>query len=403
MWWCFVAQVAAASSGSAPDPAPDAATTVQHAPGQAPDPAVSLERAMDLIEARYGDKVDRDDLYRAALAGVAHRLDQVLGTDGHAVLTEQQHRQALGWLRGERNGVGAEFRILAGRGIYLTEIYPGSPAERAGLNRGDLVVAINDHPLTGRTSTQIFAITRSLDGPHVVFDVRRNATGRLDRVDVERGTYVVPTVKADMDGNTLCIDLRFFALGTARALARALSSASADVEAAGGADPAHRPAVVIDLRDNAGGLLDEAMAAADLFVERGTVLAHKVGPDGTSSSITATEGRKWDGQVVLLVNGGTRDVAEAFVAALRDDIHAMVVGTRTAGVAAIPSFHPIGPDLVLELADTSLRSPSGWNWSNTGIQPDVRVAPTELALPGGPSQAPADVQRDTAVRLVSAP
>jgi carboxyl-terminal processing protease len=107
--------------------------------------------------------------------------------------------------------------------------------------------------------------------------------------------------------------------------------------------------------------------------------------------------------VLILADRVTAGPAEALVMALLDHRRARMVGTATAGRAAITSLHPLGNDLVLRLADTALRGPSGRSWSGSGIQPDVRVEPVESSFMPSPGLIPPDLQRDIAIQLLSAP
>ena len=105
--------------------------------------------------------------------------------------------------------------------------------------------------------------------------------------------------------------------------------------------------------------------------------------------------------MMVLVNQGTSEAAEAFVAALQDHGRARVVGTRSAGRAIRDSYYPAGRDLVLKIADTFLKAPSGRSWHGNGIRPDVFVQSQQITLPALGRPSPPDLQRDAAIQLIS--
>ena len=109
----------------------------------------------------------------------------------------------------------------------------------------------------------------------------------------------------------------------------------------------------------------------------------------------------WVQSVVVLVNQGTQGVAEAFAAALRDNGRCVLVGTRSAGRSVDSSVYPVGRGYVMKVADIHLASPSGVNWSQHGLDPNVVVESTGLSLPVRGVVSPPDLQRDTAIRLIS--
>lgn len=350
----------------------------------------SVDQAIELIEDRYGDRVDPEILWRSATAGVAAGLDAQLGVSGSAVLTASQYEDARRWFDGERQGIGVEFSIAPGQGLLITDVFDGGPAAQGGVQGQDLVVAMDGHPFVGQPAQVIHAIVAQANGPRVVLEVRRGDE-RLRRIEVARGPYDISDVKPQPSGSDIpVLRIPFFGKGTARSLARALQEA-----------PAGAPAVVLDLRDNTGGQVDEAVAAADLFLAQGAVVLQLEGPDGRRQPRAAAGPRAFEGEVVALVNQGTRGSAEAFLAALRGHGIARLVGTRTGGDDAVPAFHPIGNDLVLQIPEHSLLDPSGRSWRSSGLSPDVVVEPVRSSLPPAAGAAPPDLQRDAALQLVA--
>jgi len=350
----------------------------------------SVADAIALIESRYGERVDASLLWRSATLGVAGGLDAQLGVSGTAVLTREQHADAQRWFDGERHGIGLEFSILPGQGLLITDVFPGGPAGRVGVEIDDLVVAMNGHPFVGQPVPVIHTLVAQATSQTVVLEVRRG-TAPLRRIAIERDRYDISSVKVQpMARSVPVLRIPFFGQGTARDLARALDENASD-----------RRAVVLDVRDNAGGRLEEVIAAADVFLDTDATVVVVEGADGRRSPRRATTPRAWDGEVVLLVNPGTRGTAEAFAAALRGNGIARLVGTRTGGEDATPSFHELGKDLVLKLPEHTLLDPAGVSWRQHGLQPDIMVEPLQSSLSPPAHGGIADLQRDAALQLIA--
>jgi len=348
-----------------------------------------LEAALSEIQDRFPAEVASNGLYRAALDGVARHLGEVMGIEDNEVLTQGEYAAHTAWMQGHRKGIGADFSILAGRGLLITEVFPDGPADRGGLTEGDLVVSMNDHPFIGLRRDAIHFLVRRAKRTETVFDVRRR-DGSIRRVTVERGGYALPPIRSSESAEqTPVARIPFFGKGTASALKTFLERWE------------DASAVVIDLRDNEGGTLEEVVAAADLFLDSGSIVVHKGRDRAELEPITAESPPIWLRNVVVLINQGTQGVAEAFAAALADNGRCVLVGTRTAGRAVETSVYPAGRGFVLRVADTHLATPSGSSWSERGLAPNVVVESTGLNMPAGPVVLPPDLQRETAIRLIS--
>jgi carboxyl-terminal processing protease len=356
---------------------------------RAQEDVVGLEQALSEIQDRFPAEVASNSLYRAALDGVARHLGEIMGIDDNKVLTQVEYAGHMAWLQGHRNGIGADFSILSGRGLLITEVFSGGPADRGGLTSGDLVVSMNDHPFIGLRREAIHFLIRRAKRAETIFDVRRK-DGSIRRVTVERGGYVLPPIRSSESADQAPVArIPFFGKGTAAALKTFLEQWD------------EAPAVVIDLRDNEGGTLEEVVSAADLFLDAGSIVVHKGRQRSEMEPITANMPPVWVRNVVVLINQGTQGVAEAFAAALAENGRCVLVGTRSGGRAVDTSVYPAGRGFVLRVADTYLATPSGSSWSERGLAPNVVVESTGLIMPVGPVGSPPDLQRETAIRLIS--
>jgi len=352
-------------------------------------PEDPVEQARHLVSERLGHQVDPAVLDVAAISGMAELLDEELGTTGSRVLDAAEHTRHMAWLHGQRTGIGAEFALLAGRGLAITAVFEEGPAARAGLSVGDLVVAVDDQPFTGKGTAEILQRLEAASGGQLTLDVRRGEAA-IQRIIVPRGSYQLPGVEAAEDGHPL-LRIAFLGAGSADALRSHLAR--------------HDPSLglVLDLRDAAGGSLDEAIAAASLFLEEDAVVTLQHTATDGDTVHRARGGDPWSGRLVLIINRGSAGPVEALAAALQHHKRAVLVGTPTAGQGALSSFHPLGGGLVLQLHDITLARPDGRSWREDGLRPDLMVEAAGLSLPPpGRPQALTDLQRDAALQVLGA-
>ena len=356
-------------------------------PAHAQSCVEGLEGVLDEIQGRFPQSVSGDALYKAALDGVAAHLGEELGSTGNRVLSKADYEDTKAWLDGRRYGIGAEFSVVSGRGLQLTEVFDDSPADQSGLVAGDLIVTVDAHPLTGLSTNAILDRVQRQKHARSVFDVL-HSDGSVGRMEVQRGPYQLATVRIRQEKDALVIRMPFFGSGAASQMRRALQEWDGS-------------AVVLDLRDNGGGSMDEMVACADLFLDPDAVVVETSNGSDYVHTLSGTGDAAWTTEVVIIVNKGTAGVAEAFVAALQDHGRAQVVGTHTSGRGLQTSFYPAGRGLVLEIADTWLRSPSGRSWHGAGIVPNVFVEAQQLSLPASSKPDLLDLQRDAAIRLMT--
>ena len=347
----------------------------------------TVDRLVEVVAEEVGPVGDEALLYRAALAGVTAHLDEVTGTPGNTVRTDAQRAAERAWAAGERHGIGIEFSIRPGEGLWITHVFDGGPGEAAGLQVDDLVVGMGGRSLKGLSPEPVLRLlAEQRDAPTVELVVRRGGADPR-RLAVDRGRYQMESVRVVPESSPPCVRLSFFGAGAAGQLARAL-------HAAGGAG------VILDLRDNEGGLIEEALAAMEPFVPEGEGLLQQVRADGRVEERLASSAATFSGPVVVLANRGTRGAAEAFIAALRAQGRATVVGTRTGGDATLPTFHDLGDGLHLRLVQTTLRGPGGETWGGRGLEADVVVEPSGPPRQDGGGAPSPDPQWDAAIRLM---
>lgn len=321
-----------------------------------------IDEAADRIAARASRPVDRDALNRAAVEGMLRALGDRWSTYyGRSEFASFQEA-----LEGRYSGVGLWLRGTAtgAPGVEIGSVQPGSPAELAGLQAGDLVVAVDGTDVSSADVPVVAALLRGRDQSTVRIDVRRgNATRTLT---ITRTTVSTSDVTAEqLHGNITRIAVTAFTRGVGRDVGDALRARTGQV---GG--------VVLDLRDNPGGLLDEAVSVASVFLDGGPVVSYERRGRGTEH-LEAFAGGDTTTPLVVLVNPSTASAAEVVAAALQDRNRAVVVGTRTYGKGTVQEPSRLSDGSALELTVGRYVTPAGRDIEGIGVEPDVVVPPGE--------------------------
>lgn len=352
-------------------------------------------RALDVLTEVYGhiqrnyvEAVEPDALVYSAIDGMVGALDP------HSEFLTREDKETLRrQSRGEFPGVGMEIGLRDGE---LTVIAPlvGAPAAHAGLRPGDAIRAIDGRSTRGMALGDAVRLMRGPAGSVVELTVARGEAPPFT-VKLERAVVRIDPIEARLlpDGSAH-IRVRTFQRDTEDRLRDELVRLRAD---AGGA----LPGIVLDLRDNPGGLLSQAIAVADLFLAEGEIVRTR--------SRGGSPGRTWAAgplgtlppvPVVAVVNAGTASAAEIVVGALQAHRRAVVVGTPTFGKGSVQSIYDLTDGSGLKLTVAHYYTPDGRSIQATGLAPDVYVAAADAFDPPPPE---ADVQReaDLARRLAN--
>lgn len=356
----LVAAVAAAYVGGVvtgvvgSDPAP---------PGSSPGSQGVIDEAADRIVSKAARPVDRRALERAAVEGMLRALgDRWSSYYGRSEFTSFQDA-----LEGHYSGVGLWLRgtTAGATGVEVGSVSPGSPAERAGVLTGDVLVSVGGADVADADVPTVTALLRGADQSTVRVGVRRGSA--TTTVTLTRTTFTTPDVAVErLKGNIMRVSVTAFTRGVGRDVARALE-AEPGSEAGG---------VVLDLRDNPGGLLDEAVAVASVFLDGGPVVSYER-RGRKAETLEAYAGGDVATPLVVLVNPSTASAAEVVAAALQDRNRAVVVGTRTYGKGSVQEPSPLSDGSALELTVGRYLTPAGRSLDGVGVEPDVVVPPGE--------------------------
>jgi carboxyl-terminal processing protease len=363
-----------APAGQAQAPAPQAAS--REAARQSYERLALLGEVIDRIRAEYVDTPDEASLIEAAIRGMLGALDEYSQR-----LDRQQAREMQQQARGQFGGLGIEVTQREGRTIVVAPI-DDSPAARAGLVSGDVIthadgVALQDMPLP-----QVIERLRGDVGTEIRITVVSDG-GQPRDVVLRRALINPRIVVSRREDDVAYVRLTFFNQRSAADVRQAVERLLADI------GPGAR-GIVLDLRNNPGGLLDEAGRVADLFLETGTITYTRVRGGAEGQRLRATPGDVARGlPMAVLINGGTASAAEIVAGALQDHGRARIVGTTSFGKGSVQTVSPLRDGGALRLTTARYYTPNGRMIHDTGIVPDVEVASPEPPRPDGAPQASA--------------
>lgn len=319
------------------------ARAAQHAQ----DPYDSLDtlvRVIGLVQTTWVDEIGTDELVEAALQGMIDRLDP-----HSAWMTPAAYRDLQRETHGAYTGLGVEVR-LTDEGPRVTRVLPGSPASRDGIAVGDLILGVDGQ---GLQAVALEDVHRALVGPRgqpTEVQVQRPGDATPRTIQTVRDRVEAPNVQVEsLDADVVYARLVQFREGAADDLERQLAHHL-------GAHPSK--ALVLDLRDNPGGLLTEAVATADLFLAEGTLVSTTGRVAGERRTYAAAPDAL-ELPVVVLVNGRSASAAEIVAAALQDTRRGRLVGTRTYGKGSVQTVFEHRDGSALKLTVGRYLTPSG--------------------------------------------
>jgi carboxyl-terminal processing protease len=344
------------------------------AAARAQDPYAHLERFADVltrIEDNYVTDVSSEKLVDAAIEGMLDSLDE------HSRWLSADEARALeADTEGSYEGIGVEVRrqATAEDSVFtVARVLPNGPAEFAGIAPGDVLVAVDGQPLSGLTIDDLSERLRGPRGEPVVLSVLREGWEAPKQIETVRDRIVTPSVDGERFDDIVYVHLAQFQKGASNELEtrfQALSKGTAK-------------GLVLDLRDNPGGLLEEAVAVSDLFLDEGLIVSTRGRVEGNLEYRATAGGLPPELPVVVLVNGMSASASEIVAGALQDTGRAVLVGEPTYGKGSVQTVFSYPDDSALKLTIAMYYTPSGQPIADhDGRKPDHRVSlstrPSEL-------------------------
>ena len=317
-----------------------------------------LERIRD----EYVEEVSASELIDAAIEGMIDSLDP------HSKYhNPKSYKEVQVQARGEFGGLGIEVTMENGLVKVISPI-DDTPAQRAGIEAGDLVTHLDDEPVLGLTLQQAVDKMRGPPDSEITLTIQRDGVEEELKFPITRAIIKIRSVRARVvDDEIILARISTFSEHTSDDLDGVLGDLweEQDDDVLG---------VVLDLRNNPGGLLDQAIAVSDAFLEQGEIVSTRGRDPDSIFRFNAQEGDIIDGlPLVVLINSGTASASEIVAGALQDHGRALILGTRSFGKGSVQTVLPLGGRGALRLTTARYYTPSGRSIQEQGIDPDIVV------------------------------
>ena len=319
----------------------------------------SFSNILAIVRKNYVEEVQTKNLVNGAINGMLHSLDP-----HSAYLTPDLYRELQSDTQGRFGGLGIEITVKGG---ILTVVSPieDTPAAKAGIKPGDQIFKIEDEFTKDMTLVDAVKKMRGLKGTKINLTIRREGASDLLEVNLVRDVIRVQSVRSrTLEPGYGYIRLAQFQERSDRDLQRALEKFAADKTGIRG--------LVLDLRNNPGGLLTQAVRISDLFLESGMIVYTEGRIEAQQQKYFAQKDGTWnDFPIVVLVNNGSASASEIVAGALQDHKRAVVLGTKTFGKGSVQTILPLDDSSALRLTTARYFTPSGRSIQATGIVPDI--------------------------------
>jgi len=316
------------------------------------------------IRAQYVEEVDEGDLIEAAINGMLTSLDP-----HSSYLPPEDAEDMQVQTRGEFGGLGIEVTQEEGF-VKVVSPIDGTPAYDAGVESGDYITHVDGESVLGLNLDEAVGMMRGPVGSEIVITVVREGEAEPFDLSIVRDTIKVTAVRARTEQKAVVLRVSSFSDQTYQNLEDGLAE---EIEKAGGIDEIN--GIVIDLRNNPGGLLNQAIKVSDAFLEKGEIVSTRGREAQDGERFNATPGDLAQGKpIVVLINGGSASASEIVAGALQDHNRAVVVGTKSFGKGSVQTVMPLRGDGAMRLTTSRYYTPSGRSIQALGVSPDILVA-----------------------------
>jgi carboxyl-terminal processing protease len=341
-----------------------------------------LAEVLDRVEHDYVNPVDDHQLLQAAIRGMVSSLDPY-----SAYLDGDEYDEIKISSSGQYSGVGIEVSMEDDQ-VVVVSPFEGSPAAQAGIRSGDVIASIDGVPVNTTSLTDTIGRMRGKEGTSVKIGILRQGSTEPRVFNLKRSKVELHSVRSELpEPGYGYLRIAEFSETTGADTVSALK----ELRKRNGAP---LKGLVLDLRNNPGGVLEAAVAVADAFLDGGLIVSAKGRTAESKFEMNATPGDELNGApVVVLVNGGSASAAEIVAGALKDHHRAKLMGRTTFGNGSVQTVMPLSGDRAIKLTTSLYYTPSGVSINHRGIAPDIELArepdessaqtpaPTDPALP----------------------
>lgn len=316
------------------------------------------------IRAQYVEQVDEGDLIEAAINGMLTSLDP-----HSSYLPPKDFGDMQVQTRGEFGGLGIEVTQEDGF-VKVVSPIDDTPAAEAGVEAGDFITHVDGESVLGLTLDAAVGMMRGPVGSEIIITIVREGFDEPFDITITRDTIKLTAVRSRIVGDTVVMRVTTFNDQTYPNLQEKLAE---EVVELGGMEAVN--GFVIDLRNNPGGLLTQAIKVSDAFLDKGEIVSTRGRDPQDGERFNATEGDLAGGKpIVVLINGGSASASEIVAGALQDHRRAIVIGTKSFGKGSVQSVVPLRGDGAMRLTTARYYTPSGRSIQALGVSPDIVVA-----------------------------
>lgn len=324
-------------------------------------PLKRFSRVIELVESNYVKKVTLQQLIDGAIVGMLQQLDP-----HSSFLTKEDFKEMQVSTSGEFSGIGIEISVENGRIVVISPI-DDTPADKAGMRAGDTILEIEGQSTQDMTLLDAVNRIRGPKGKPVALTIVHKGSQKPEKLKIVRDTIPIVSVKSsELESGYLLVRLSRFNENTTTELRDAVDAYLK------GATPLK--GVILDLRNNPGGLLDQAVSVSDFFLKKGRIVSIKgKREDQRKDFDSKKDGAEPTVPLVVLINAGSASASEIVAGALQDNKRALLVGDKTFGKGSVQTIIPLNDGSGIKLTTALYYTPSGRSIQAEGIEPDFKV------------------------------
>jgi len=323
-----------------------------------------FSEVLEKIRDEYVDDIDQTEVMDSAINGVLQSLDPY-----SAYMNPEIFAESISETSGEFGGLGIEVSMEAGVVKVITPI-DNTPASRAGVKAGDYIVRINGQQVQGKSLMEAVNLMRGPVGSSIEITIRRKGLKKAKIIEITREIIEVKSVVSELiDKEIAYLRLRAFNENSGKQLKKEISEFEKNKKLVG---------YILDLRNNPGGLLSQAIKISDYFLNDGEIVSTRGRKERENRKFFAKKGDNINGKpLIVLINNGSASASEIVAGALQDQKRAVLLGENTYGKGSVQSIIPLKNKGAIRLTISKYYLPSGKSISEIGVLPDIKIVEQE--------------------------